>query len=529
LVDPALTEFRIRVLETFGATGSVRDELLAYNATPFTVDGALGVSLPLLDEPHIGPWEEYVKDAATEGVLPALRKRLLQLQFPIAPGMSQNPVYRAATRRGIPPPEGDPWLELLRPEGLILTLNPTAAGRVPILVVAEREDFVSLVQAMTGRNEPVRVPPSMGACIVTGYNNWDRVARYRKAWELTTDHVGDEDAWTREFQTLSMRKELYQDRFIILSSGPYSAVAAEEVSSPMDNWPAESVRIRREHECTHYFTYRIFGAMRNNLLDEVLADLVGLLHARGKYEVDLALRFFGLEDFPQYRQGGRLESYLGTPPLSEKATEVLRSLVYRTVHNLGDYLSAHPEARNGLPRARLVLALATLNLEELADEEMVSRVEWRFSQLPDVSRASLPLLRVKVDGTVEGLKAVLQGLNDLSSAHPNLRPAVAEFYVAIDELVANLVLHAPQGGKPYKVSVEISDRGDTIDAEVIDDGPHFNPLVVPEPATDTPLDDRPVGGLGIHIVRTLMDGVSYRRVGDSNRLLLRKTLAPPKD
>jgi hypothetical protein len=54
------------------------------------------------------------------------------------------------------------------------------AGRVPVPVAGDRSDFVSLVQAFAERNEPAPVPESMGACIVKGFNNWDRIATFRK-------------------------------------------------------------------------------------------------------------------------------------------------------------------------------------------------------------------------------------------------------------------------------------------------------------------------------------------------------------
>ncbi|HWX24524.1 MAG TPA: ATP-binding protein [Vicinamibacteria bacterium] len=529
MADASLNAWREEVLQGFGARGPALQELLTYNETPFTLDAAATVTLPLPDEPHLLAWEEYAKEAARDGPFAALQSRLVQLRFPVAQGMSEDPDYRAATRRGVLPLGGGPGLPLRHPDTLALTLNPTASGRIPTLVVGDRGDFVTLVQAMTGRNEPIPVPDSMGACIVTGLNNWDRVARHRAAWEAETGLAGDETAWAEEFRRLAPRKELYQDRFIILSSGPYSAVAAADVGLPEAEWLAESIRIRREHECTHYLTYRVFGAMRNNLLDEVIADLVGLLHVRRRYESDLALRFFGLEAFPVYRPGGRLESYLGSPPLSSEAVGVLRGLVFKTVRHLEAFVSDHPDLREGVGRARLVLALATLTLEELAADAMPLRLDVRLGALPPAA-ASIGhperLLRMDVDGTVEGLASVLDALGRLTALHSCLPSVSGDFSVALDEVISNIVNHAPPGQGPYRVSVEVYDRGRAIEAVVADDAPHFNPLATPEPLLDGSMETRPVGGLGIHLVRRLMDTVEYRREGGWNRLLLRKDVTP---
>ena len=60
----------------------------------------------------------------------------------------------------------------------------------------------------------------MGACIVKGLNNWDRIAAHRAKWERDQPGGATESAWNDEFRRLVPRKELYQDRFIILSRGP---------------------------------------------------------------------------------------------------------------------------------------------------------------------------------------------------------------------------------------------------------------------------------------------------------------------
>lgn len=378
MADPSLRAFRCDVLAACGAAEAAIEELLAYTENAFDTSGPAELRLPLPDEPQLEAWEEYARDARELGVFAALQRRLVQLQFPIEAGISQTEVYRAATRRGIQPPGGGPGLALNRPEGLDLVLNPTMAGRIPILTVADRGDFVALVRAFTGRNEPEPVPDSMGACIVTGLNDWDRVAGHRRRFEAERGAAGDEEAWAEEFRQLVPRKELYQDRFIILSRGPYSAVRADDAGFPDEEWLVLSVVIRREHECTHYFTRRVLGSMRNNLLDELIADFAGLMHAFGRYDGALALRFFGLESFPRYRQGGRMESYLGNPPPSPPAVEVLRGLLFRSVRNLETFLAGKPALKGPEASARMVLALGGLTLEELASEELAVRLGRRL-------------------------------------------------------------------------------------------------------------------------------------------------------
>jgi serine/threonine-protein kinase RsbW len=59
---------------------------------------------------------------------------------------------------------------------------------------------------------------------------------------------------------------------------------------------------------------------------------------------------------------------------------------------------------------------------------------------------------------------------------------------------------------------------------VVDDGPEFDPLAVPDADTTLPLEERPIGGLGITLVRRLMDEAEYERREGRNRLRLRRRL-----
>ena len=63
--------------------------------------------------------------------------------------------------------------------------------------------------------------------------------------------------------------------------------------------------------------------------------------------------------------------------------------------------------------------------------------------------------------------------------------------------------------------------------EFEDRGREFNPLEIEEPDLDTPIENRQLGGLGIHLVRQMMDEAKYRREGDKNILMLRKSKTAP--
>lgn len=352
-------------LLALGASGTVLDELLAYTANPFDTVGLDNRAFPFPDAPHLEAWTEYAAEAARDGVLAMLARRLVQFRFPIEAGISTTEAYKAATRRGEWPLSAGPGIALDDPDGVELVLHQTPAGRVPVIACRTRADFVRLVQVCSCRNEPDDVPASMGACIVNGLNNWDRVGRVRRRLEAERGAPFDAAGWAEAFRTIIPQKALYQDRLILLSSEPYSAVPAADLGLADAEWRRQSVAIRREHECTHYFTLVAFGAMRNNLLDELIADAAGLAAVSGRYEADTALRFLGLEHYPAYRQGGRFENYLGTPPLSAAATELMQGIVVRAARHL-EAATRHVDLADSRVRQAMVRTLAQSTLPEMA-------------------------------------------------------------------------------------------------------------------------------------------------------------------
>lgn len=98
-----------------------------------------------------------------------------------------------------------------------------------------------------------------------------------------------------------------------------------------------------------------------------------------------------------------------------------------------------------------------------------------------------------------------------------------------EEVVLNIINHGFDDGGEHEIQVCFEFRTDprTITVNILDDGRKFDPLTqVPEPDLDAKLGDRAVGGLGVHVVRTFMDGARYRHERGKNRLTLTKNLGP---
>jgi hypothetical protein len=359
-------------LESFGAAGEALVEVSAYLENPYA--GMKDERLPLKGEPQVEFWRRYEEESRRDGVVVSLARRFPQFAFPLDEGISKDVNYRAATRRGEFDPDRpvDGGLKLEKPDSLELVLDDGPAGPIPVLVARHRPDFVRLVQALTCRNEPEVVPDSMGACLVKGLADWERVRAYRAAWEARLGRVGSAEEWAAEMTAgMAPQKELWQDRLILLSNGPYSAVAASEVGLPDEEWRERSVAIRLAHESFHYLTLRLSGAMRSHFLDELLADYAGLVAAFGRYDSAIALRLLGIDRLPEIRSDGRMVNYRGD--LSNDALLVLAKLVAAAAVELTSVPAVAVE-RGPEARARRLVALASLGLERLAAPGLASRL-----------------------------------------------------------------------------------------------------------------------------------------------------------
>jgi hypothetical protein len=330
--------------------------------------------LPLADEESVHEWREYAGEATAMGVEQTLKAHLPQLNFPVRPGMSEEPEYRRATRTGaaFAGMASATGLEFERPEALELLIHPTVAGHIPILITGARSDFESLLRAFLYRNEPRAIPPSMGAAMIAGFNNWGRVAKLRAAFEAA--HPGSSESdWLEEFGRIKPQRHLYQDRFILVSDSPYSGVSEEK--------RALGLIIRYEHESTHYMTKRLLGSMKNNLLDELIADYAGITAAAGVFRADWFLRFMGLEGFPRYREGGRFQNYLSEPPLPADCVALEQALLVAAANHLATFAESHRE-HLASPRgsALMPIALCRLTLEELASEHCRETLDEALAQ-----------------------------------------------------------------------------------------------------------------------------------------------------
>lgn len=99
--------------------------------------------------------------------------------------------------------------------------------------------------------------------------------------------------------------------------------------------------------------------------------------------------------------------------------------------------------------------------------------------------------------------------------------------LAMEEAVVNVMTYAYPAGTIGNVNIEAQANDERLKFTIIDSGIPFDPTTKDEVDTTLSAEERPIGGLGIHLVRQLMDSINYERIDGKNVLTLRKKFDKP--
>ena len=122
---------------------------------------------------------------------------------------------------------------------------------------------------------------------------------------------------------------------------------------------------------------------------------------------------------------------------------------------------------------------------------------------------------------LEKLSMVLEEFFEENGIAPSV---LFQVNLALDELVTNIISYGYPDSSVHEIIIELSFTCNTLVIILSDDGSPFNPMGIPEPDINQSLEEREIGGLGIHFVRKTMDSLTYQRVNGCNVLSLTKVL-----
>lgn len=130
-------------------------------------------------------------------------------------------------------------------------------------------------------------------------------------------------------------------------------------------------------------------------------------------------------------------------------------------------------------------------------------------------------INISVKNDISELATIVSKLEDFVKSHLLDDLTLFNINLVVEEIFTNIVFYAYSDEKEHLIDLRVSLDDNSIKIEIEDDGKEFNPLNTPEPEhIDKPLEDREVGGLGIHFVKTIMPNPVYKRRGNKNVLTL---------
>ena len=114
----------------------------------------------------------------------------------------------------------------------------------------------------------------------------------------------------------------------------------------------------------------------------------------------------------------------------------------------------------------------------------------------------------------DGIAAVTDQVMAFLEQHDVDARATHHAGLVLSEVLTNLATHGGCCDRPAKIAVTV--EPDKVTGEIVDSGPPFDPRLAPEPSLDVSLDERPIGGLGLFLVRKLTSSLEYARLNDEN-------------
>ncbi len=114
---------------------------------------------------------------------------------------------------------------------------------------------------------------------------------------------------------------------------------------------------------------------------------------------------------------------------------------------------------------------------------------------------------------------------DCLAEEAGIDPSLAmSMNLALEEAVTNVVLYAYPEGTDGTVEIDAEADGSVVTFTITDKGVAFDPTQKEDADITLSVEERPIGGLGIFLVRQIMDSVTYERVADQNVLSMKKNL-----
>ncbi len=132
---------------------------------------------------------------------------------------------------------------------------------------------------------------------------------------------------------------------------------------------------------------------------------------------------------------------------------------------------------------------------------------------------------LKITNQIAQLEILANTLDNISEEWGIPMNTSLSLNLVLEELVTNIIFYGYNDKEEHQISIHLSYIDHTFQIIIEDDAREFNPLTKAEPDLDADIENRSIGGLGIHFVRQIMDSFTYVRKENKNIVTLTKNIA----
>ena len=136
-------------------------------------------------------------------------------------------------------------------------------------------------------------------------------------------------------------------------------------------------------------------------------------------------------------------------------------------------------------------------------------------------------LTLNMEAQLDEIERIHAAVSILSKAENWPPELLFQIQLVLEEIGTNIIKYGRDGETETEIQITLTSESKSLTMEIVDSGKPFDPLAdAPAPDLDSEVQDRPIGGLGVYLVRELMDEASYRREDGKNKLTLIKYKLP---
>ena len=131
---------------------------------------------------------------------------------------------------------------------------------------------------------------------------------------------------------------------------------------------------------------------------------------------------------------------------------------------------------------------------------------------------------LQIDNQIDELPRLANFMEELGEEWRLPVQLVISLNLVLEEALTNIIFYGFEDGGRHDIAINFKKSGDELIITIIDDGKEFDPTLKADPDITLSLEERPVGGLGIHLIKKIMNKVEYKRVENKNYLILIKNI-----